>query len=145
MLATLPHECLDMEWYGVDKKGNIAVFCSAGTGFLPGFVCEDTERADKLIDYFYAAEKIKDSMLLFCRTESAQQAARNFSDKGLYYYDADDGTGNGSCVLREYYTKQSSPQKPLNYRQLPKHIREFLRQNFMEIEDFSLKDTLYPL
>lgn len=24
----------DMEWYGVDRKGNIAVFCSGGVGNL---------------------------------------------------------------------------------------------------------------
>ena len=30
-------ECghMDMEWYGVDKKGNLAVFCSGGEGNLP--------------------------------------------------------------------------------------------------------------
>lgn len=32
-------ECfnMDMEWYGVDRQGNIAVFCSAGEGYLPEF------------------------------------------------------------------------------------------------------------
>lgn len=42
--------CMDMEWYGVDKKGNIAVFCSAGEGYLPEFVCEDVERAEELME-----------------------------------------------------------------------------------------------
>lgn len=37
---------MDMEWYGIDRKGNIAVFCSADEGYLPEFVCEDRERAD---------------------------------------------------------------------------------------------------
>ena len=32
-------ECfnMDMEWYGVDRQGNIAVSCSAGEGYLPEF------------------------------------------------------------------------------------------------------------
>ena len=44
-------ECgnMHMEWYGVDKKGNVAVFCSGGEGNLPEFVCESEERADELI------------------------------------------------------------------------------------------------
>ena len=40
--------CMDMEWYGVDRNGNIAVFCSAGEGYLPEFVCEDAERTDEI-------------------------------------------------------------------------------------------------
>lgn len=138
-------ECfnMDMEWYGVDRQGNIAVFCSAGEGYLPEFVCEDAERADELIDYFNDIEKTTSSELLFHREECAEQVARNFSDKGLYYFDADDGTRLGICTLHEYYTKQSFPQKPLKYECLPEGIRKILKHNFMEIENFSLKDTIY--
>lgn len=77
-------EQLDLEWYGVDKQGNIAVFCSAGEGNLPEFVCEDAERADELIDYFANIGKITNSVLVFPQEESAAQTARDFSDKGLY-------------------------------------------------------------
>ena len=138
-------ECfnMDMEWYGVDRQGNIAVFCSAGEGYLPEFVCENIERADELIEYYNNNEKITSSVLLFYRIERAEQVARNFSDKGLYYFDADDGTKLGICTLCKYYTKQSYPQKPLKYECLPEHIRGVLKHNFMEIEDFSLEDTIY--
>ena len=40
-------EHMDMEWYGIDRQGNIAVFCSGGEGNLPEFVCENVERADE--------------------------------------------------------------------------------------------------
>ena len=50
--------CMDMEWYGVDRNGNIAVFCSAGEGYLPEFVCEDAERAEELMEYFDTVEKL---------------------------------------------------------------------------------------
>lgn len=137
-------ECLyiDMEWYGVDRQGNIAVFCSAGEGFLPEFVCEDRERAEALIEYFAAAEKITGSLLLRPKTEQGEETARDFSDRGLYYFDADDGTRPGLCTLHTYYTKQSCPQKPLQYKQLPEHIRELLKHNLMETEDFSIAETI---
>lgn len=137
-------ECcsMDMEWYGVDRQGNIAVFCSAGEGHLPEFVCKDAERADELIDYFDTLNKITSSILLFSKTERAVQVARDFSDKGLYYFDADDGTKLGICTLHQYYTKQSYPQKPLKYELLPKHIRDILKDNFMDIEDFSHENTI---
>lgn len=138
-------ECftLDMEWYGVDRRGNIAVFCSAGAGYLPEFVCEDRERADELIEYFSTAEKITGSVLLFPKTEQAEQVARDFSDRGLYYFDADDGTNPGICTLHEYYTKQSCPRVPLKWDGLPGRIREILGHNLMDIEDFSQGDTVH--
>ncbi len=73
----------------------------------------------------------------------AEQVARDFSDKGLYYFDSDDGTKLEVTTLHKYYTKHSYPEKPLKYDLLPKHMRETLKYNFMEIEDFSLADTIY--
>mgnify|MGYP003373071169 CR=1 FL=1 len=140
-------ECghMDMEWFGVDRQGNIAVFCSGGAGNLPEFVCESEERAGELIESFDEIEKITSSILIFPQTKigCAEQAAREFSDKGLYYFDADDGTRLGVCTFHEYYTKHSYPQKPLKYELLPKHMKEILKHNFMEIEDFSLMDRIY--
>lgn len=138
-------ECftLDMEWYGVDRQGNIAVFCSAGEGNLPEFVCENAERADKLTEYFNGIGKNSDSVLLFSKTVQAERVAMNFSDKGLYYYDADGGAEIGISTLNRYYTRQSYPEKPLKYADLPKHIKEALKHNFMETEDFSLEDKIY--
>lgn len=138
-------ECsnMDMEWYGVDRQGNIAVFCSAGKGSLPEFVCEDAERADELIEYFDRIDKNTSSILLFFKTERAMQVAREFSDKGLYYFDADDGTKLGTCTLHQYYTKHSYPQKSLKYEMLPKHIRDILKHNFMDIEDFCHENTIH--
>ena len=58
-------EHMDMEWYGIDRQGNIAVFCSGGEGNLPEFVCENVERADELMDYFDKFERITDSVVVF--------------------------------------------------------------------------------
>lgn len=132
-------EFMDVEWYGVDRQGNIAVFCSGGAGNLPEFVCESEERVHTLMEYFAAISKSTQSILLI---GAAQQAAKTFSDKGLYYFDSDDGTKSGVGTLHQYYTKWSYPEKPLNYEQLPQHIREILKHNFMEIEDFSMADTI---
>lgn len=145
MSRILVGECenMDMEWYGVDRKGNIAVFCSGGVGNLPEFVCENRERADELIDYFDILEKMTSSVLMFSQSRDAQQCARDFSDKGLYYFDADDGTRPEICTFHEYYTKQSYPKASLKYEQLPQKIQEILKYNFMEIEDFSFVQTIY--
>lgn len=135
--------CMDMEWYAVDRKGNIAVFCSAGEGNLPEFVCEDVERANELMEYFDKIKKITNSILLFKSIESAEYVAREFSDKGLYYFDANDGSKYGICTLHEYYTKLSYPQDPLKFESLPKHVKDILRYNFVEVEDFFLESEMH--
>ena len=136
-------EYLDMEWYGVDRKGNLAVFCSGGVGNLPEFVCESRERADALMDYFDMLENMTGSVLMSPQSKGAELCARGFSDKGLYYFDANDGTQPGICTFHEYYTKQSYPQSPLKFERLPESIRELLAHNCMEIEDFSLVQTIH--
>ena len=47
-------ECftLDVEWYAVDRSGNIAVFLSAGNGNLPEVVCADYDKSESLAAYF---------------------------------------------------------------------------------------------
>ena len=101
------------------------------------------ERVDKLLDFFEVLKKITSSFLMFPQSKGAEQCARGFSDKGLYYFDADDGTRPGICTFHKYYTKQSCPKFPLKYEQLPEQIREILKHNFMEVEDFSLIQTIY--
>ena len=135
-------EYLDMEWYGVDWRGGLAVFCSAGAGNLSGFVLENQERADALIEYFQGAARITGSRLCLPKTGPAERVAREFSDRGLYYFDADDGTTPGVCSLHAYYTKHSEPRRPLRYAELPEDIREILSHNLMETEDFSLADVI---
>ncbi len=136
-------EYIDMEWYGVDRQGNIAVFCSGGKGNLPKFVCENIERADALIDYFAEMGKNTSSILIFSQTKCVEQAAMDFSEKGLYYFDADDDTKPENCNFHEFYTKHAYPKKPLKYEQLPRYIKESLKNNFMEIENFSLVNTIH--
>lgn len=136
--------CMDMEWFGVDKKGNIAVFCSAGVGNLPEFVCADVERADALIEYFETVQKTSDTVLLndTNMNERFKEVACDFSDRGLYYFDSDDNTEFGICRLHEYYTKISMPQNPIKFCLLPPHIQKIIENNLMEIDDFSLADTV---
>lgn len=145
MSRILADECehMDAEWYGVDKKGNIAVFCSGGVGNLPEFVCESRERVDELLDFFEVLKKTTSSFLMFPQSKGAEQCARDFSDKGLYYFDADDGTRFEISTLQNYYTKQACPEVPLKFEQLPEKIKENLKQNFLDVEDFSLIQTIY--
>ncbi len=137
-------ECctIDMEWYGIDKKGNIAVFCSGGCGNLPEFVCENKERADEIIEYFDNIEKNTESTLIFKLPKLAEQVIKDSADKGLWYFDTDDGSRYNYSTNQEYYTKHAFPNKPLKYENLPEHIKKLLKYNFLDIENFSNKNTI---
>lgn len=74
--------CMDMEWYGVDKKGNIAVFCSAGKGYLPEFVCEDVERAEELMEYFDTVEKLQKAHCFLSQWDGRSRLQGSFLTKG---------------------------------------------------------------
>ena len=134
---------MDIEWYGVDKNGNIAVFCNAGKANVPEFVCENRERAEEIAEYFEMRERTTNSILYFHSIESAEQIAKDFSDKGLFYFDANDGTQFGVATLHTYYTKLSTPLKPLKYNTLPERIRRLLKNNYMEVEDFSSMNEIH--
>lgn len=71
-------EYMDMEWYGVDRQGNVAVFCSGGVGNLPEFVCENHERAYELIDYFEMLEKMTSSVLMFPKAKVRNNVRETF-------------------------------------------------------------------
>lgn len=133
---------LDIEWYGVDGRGNIAVFCSGGAANIPEFVCESMERVDRLIDFFNALPKISECGILFARSKKNPlpvQVAEGYAGKGLFYYDSDDMTGKekNTAVLQKYYTKNAYPLSPLTLDELPREIAEILENQRLEVEDFS--------
>lgn len=133
----------DIEWYGVDDQGNIAVFLSAGVANVPEFVCESRERTESLEEYFDQAEPIGGSELCMELTDQANSLARELSAKGLFYFDADDGTQAGMCNAQRYYTKHAQPERPLKYMVLPNHVQKMLKHNRMNINDFATVDVIH--
>lgn len=132
---------MDIEWYGIDKKGNVAVFCSAGEANVPEFVCANRERYEQLVELFDKLPCISDVQICFeCSNENMKplQVAKEFSEKGLFYYDSDDFSKSkrNIGVFQEYYTIGSIPINPIKYADLPKQIQIFLKGNFMPVDDF---------
>lgn len=132
---------LDIEWYGVDRRGNIAVFCSGGTANVPEFVCESMERVDLLIEFFDAMPKISECEILFKPSKKnplPRQVAEGYAGKGLFYYDSDDMTGKSknTAIFQKYYTKNAYPLSPLRLDELPRDIRELLENQRLDVEDF---------
>lgn len=132
---------IDVEWYGIDKKGNVAVFCSAGEANVPEFVCVDKKRYEELVYLFDKLSVVSDTLICFkpCKKNHLHiEVAETYSNKGIYYYDADDNSKSEKniCVCQEYYTINSKPLSPIKYSDLPIKIQELLKDNFLDIDDF---------
>lgn len=139
---------LDIEWYGVDKRGQIAVFCSGGEGNIPEFVCADRERVDLLIDFFDGLSVISECEICFVpprKNPLPKQIAKEYARKGLYYFDASDHSRSAEniCVYHKYYTKTAYPFTPLKMDDLPADIKAALDKNRMEVADFSAAVRIY--
>ena len=131
---------IDVEWYGIDKKGNVAVFCSAGEANVPEFVCVDKKRYEELVYLFDKLPVVSDTLICFkpCKKNHLHiEVAETYSNKGIYY-DADDNSKSEKniCVCQEYYTINSKPLSPIKYSDLPIKIQELLKDNFLDIDDF---------
>lgn len=132
---------IDVEWYGIDKKGNVAVFCSAGEANVPEFVCVDKKRYEELVYLFDKLPVVSDTLICFkpCKKNHLHiEVAETYSNKGIYYYDADDNSKSEKniCVCQEYYTINSKTLSPIKYSDLPIKIQELLKDNFLDIDDF---------
>ena len=120
-LTELP--LITIEWFAIDRQGNIAVFIDGGTAFVPKYVFENKERNEQLLTLFDSLPKINDE-------PDYKDYIRDWLEKGLYVYDAD----YEPRILSETYDLQAKPHKPLNYRLLPKEIRELLGE--IDIDGF---------
>ena len=132
---------IDVEWYGIDKKGNVAVFCSSGEAYVQEFVCVDKKRYEELVYLFDKLPVVSDTLICFkpCKKNHLHiEVAETYSNKGIYYYDADDNSKSEKniCVCQEYYTINSKPLSPIKYSDLPIKIQELLKDNFLDIDDF---------
>lgn len=139
---------LDIEWYGVDKRGQIAVFCTGGAGNVPEFVCADRESADLLIEFFNGLPRVCGCEICFVpppKNPLPKQVAAEFAEKGLYYFDADDQSRSleNICTFHEYYTKAAYPFASLLIGDLPTGVRDLLVVNRLEAADFSTQKRIY--
>lgn len=140
-------EIMDLEWFAIDQKGQVAVFCSAGVGNVPEFVCADEDKSDTLMKVFDLLPVSSDVEICFkeCKFNSRPiEVAKGFSSKGLFYYDSDDNSKKEQNVssLQEYYTISSRPIKPILFDELPADIKKLMSNNILQIEDFGKQNVI---
>ena len=66
------------------------------------------------------------------------QVAREFSGRGLFYYDSDDHSKSARniCVLQKYYTLCSIPKTPIKFSELSLQMQKLLEDSILDVDDF---------
>lgn len=141
----------DLDWYAVDKDGNIGQFLTGGHRLLPSSFASNKEVSEKLSHYFDNLP-FTDKDFVYCpnleknmRELEANQINEHFmpfsqkmASRGLYSYDSD-----GDTYKNRPYFRVTIPKKALTLADLPKEIRGILENLRMNEISFA-EDSLIP-
>lgn len=141
----------DLDWYAVDKQGNIAQFLTGGHRLLPPSFSLDRELSEKLTDYFDNLP-FTEGDFVFCpnlernmRDFEANRMNKNFmhfskkmAAKGLFSFDSDSDANKD----RPYF-RVTLPKQALKLTDLPQDIKAILN-NLKFIEISFIEDSIIP-
>lgn len=118
-------EVNDLDWFASYPDGTLAHFATAGHGFVPDSVRISISDYELLFDYFCSLAEISDceieegNLKVFdspAKRERFLQSFISMAKKGLYSYDADNGS----------YKLIAKPSVALKVVDLPKEIHAVL-------------------
>ncbi len=141
MLTDIDEEILDLDWFGVDKSGEVAHFATAGQGYLPLSVKASKVNMDTLSTYFRehlsasTTGMVSDRLWLHVafKSESKRQLFLEeflpFGAKGLYSF---------TSIVTHYrptgYYNVVRPSRALLIKTLPIEIQNILSLTRLDCE-----------
>ena len=136
MSKKLPEEILGLEydWLGCDPAGRVAFFSTAGAGFAPGALLEDTDAFAVAIEAVLAAPE---NTIALSAPELAAGCVNTWklmADHGFFAYDSDPNGGP--------YRLVAEPKVPAHLDDLPQAIVEVVKRVRFESLQFGISRTL---
>ena len=104
----------ELDWFGIDKKGNIAVFTALMNAPIPESVKSSFENYSNLFDYINSMKATTGSQLITLEKGDFQVWLR-YARKGLYAYDFQDVH---RAIPKKQYDLIAKPDQPLNISDL---------------------------
>lgn len=123
---------MDLEWFAIDRQGNVAAFWSAGDAFVPKFVFEDKERTEKLAELF-------ELLPIGSRGKGVGFPVKETIERGLFLYEAVHEPKNFSGN----YELVGSPSNPIKYDDLPDEIKGLMGLSELVTIDKSNRQGCY--
>jgi len=149
--SDIEQSVLDIDWFAVDRDGNIAHLTTAARRALPTAVASSKEDLEALLEFFKALPETgggsKENPAY--RTQIAALASRfgeiclddslSMADRGLYSFDASDKRDrHGSYVL------VATPGKPIHVDQLPGHVQRLVLRARIQAVRFADTNEFAP-
>jgi hypothetical protein len=112
----------EYDWLGCDSDGHVGFFSTAGGGYAPNELIEDTDSYDNAIDAILAAPAT--TMARFAPSLAAghRNTWRLMAERGLFAYDSDPHGGP--------YRLVAAPDVPVSVATLPKNVVGVIRRVF---------------
>lgn len=122
---------LEINWFGVDRLGQIGHFANAGMPFVPNVVEKDREGAERLMEYFEGLSRHEGA---YCGPEPWDKFLEKSDEK--FRFDYLDSVvewserGLFACEINSmklggnFYQRVSSPADPLLVSDLPSWVRD---------------------
>ncbi len=141
-------ETLDVDWFAIDRYGNVAHFASAG-GRLPESICESREDNETLITFFRSLPVTNSDLFLNDRIikekglltkEAEERYLKDFifmSQRGLYSFDK---KALGQFLDTDFQLI-AKPLNPLNFNSLPVNVQNLVSKTKIE-NDLNEVDAL---
>lgn len=107
---------LDIDFFCVDKMGNVAHLASGG-GDLPSHLVQNISMNEKVRD-FVLALPVTD-----IRTGAGDKSFKMFAERGLFSYDKNDLTNPSDSIFKLMYT----PLMPIHCSLFPLQLSVYLR------------------
>lgn len=102
------------DWLAIDEGGAVALFSTAGFGFVPGQYLDDTDAYQEAIAFLIGQEPCTIAIRFPPIPEGIENTWRMMAERGLYAYDFDDDVDS--------YVKVAVPATPIGVDALPAAI-----------------------
>lgn len=122
----------DLDWFGVDRSGQVAHFASGGCGHIPSVVISDNQARLRVLQYFTTSDPVTNSIRVMSTigkrlafgVDGFFSSYDNMSRRGLFSFSAQD---NGFFPI--VYVVATKPAMPLHVSSLPDQIASLISEN----------------
>jgi hypothetical protein len=124
----------DLDWFAVDKRGNVAAFCNAGFASVPLSVFSSYTLYIRTVDAIALLQKTGDALWSWSRP-TIHETWDEWSQRGLFGYDWNHCTGQPGTLLP--YRFMTRPSVPISIDSMPRDIADYIASTRLPVEDFS--------
>ncbi|MBN9681375.1 MULTISPECIES: hypothetical protein [unclassified Corallococcus] len=124
----------EFDWLASDVDGHVALLSTAGGGYVPRDVLQDTDSVDAAINAILASAVSSGVLFAPSVAEGCENTWRMMAERGVFAFDADPYGGP--------YKRVAMPERPIRVEELAEAARPLVRRMSLEGLRFSKLEKL---